>query len=296
MKRIIVWPLLLLIGASWHIQGMEQSNSYDDLLTAKAVIENHHLYKDHLQMWGNQDAHNALQSKLALVKQCFINKGLLAKDEPIFLKYFSPEAMECLKKNNWASWNNSIIYGRKIIHIDPRIGELSDGEQESLLGHELAHAAINRNSLINPHCWMDKLHTGLLLGGFAGTNMSACAYLLAEKLKSSSMSKRASKAFKVTGLAMISWVPITLLSIRLGWMDDNPQSSCGVSYSWLNKTEEALCDIIAARVIPNGGEKGALLYRNKLEHNGNRNGTNGDHPYTQTRIGYHDVLAKIEQC
>ncbi len=83
--------------------------------------------------------------------------------------------------------------------------------------------------------------------------------------------------------------------LKLNLLYDNMQSACGVHYSFMHKSEEIMCDLVAARVVPHGGQKGAFLYCTKLEKNGNRNGVKGDHPYTKTRIWYHDALSKIEQ-
>ena len=76
--------------------------------------------------------------------------------------------------------------------------------------------------------------------------------------------------------------------------EDTHINSQPLDYPIMQKPEEVVCDLIAATTLPEGGRKGAQLYRTKLERNGNKNGYQGDHPYTSTRVWYHDQLAKIE--
>ena len=147
MKRIILGMLGLSLGISLNINGMDKQ-SYDDLLEKKECIENSKL-RSHLEVWGDQDADSEDQLMLARVKQYYIDKGLLQKENLILLKYLSPKALELLKKNGCASWNNAITNGRNIVHVDRRIKELSADEQESLVGHELAHIALNKNEKLN---------------------------------------------------------------------------------------------------------------------------------------------------
>lgn len=239
---------------------------------------------------GPASAH--LMERLAHVKKTLSAHNLLDNNKPIYLGYLNQSSLDSLKKEGCSIRYNGLTNGVDAILVEKHLEELPTDQQDAALAHELAHICLrSKGAYLNPHNWLNEslLNAAELL---RVTSLSALVYSLWGKEERNPLQKQCRK-YGLIGLAL---APSLLLApgLLLGAKDAH-NNNCPVEYSVMQKPEEIMCDIIAATSLPQGGQKGAQLYRTKLTHNGNRNGHNGDHPYTKTRIWYHDQIANLQK-
>lgn len=235
----------------------------------------------------------ALIERLTYVKDLMIERNLIDKDKQINLGYLSEQALSNLEKNGCSIRYNALTNGIDTILVEKHLEELPQEQQDAALAHELAHIAIKQQHAahLNPHNWINE--GTIRLSEASGIGLAACGVL---SMISGALNK---PKWDTLALRVVKrCIPVGITSLLLNHSLESHEThinACPREYTLMEKPEEIMCDLIAATTIPQGGHKGALLYRTKLETNGNRNGHNGDHPYTKTRIWYHDKVAQLQK-
>jgi hypothetical protein len=235
----------------------------------------------------------ALLERLEYVKRLMVERNLLDKNSHVWLGYLNEQALGNLEKDGCSIRYNALTNGIDSILVEKHLEDLPKEQQDAALAHELAHIALRqkRAAHLNPH---NLLNDGTIaVAEISGIALSACGVL---SIISSAINKPVwdARALKLA----IKCIPIGITSLVLNHGLESHETgvnACPRVYASMEKPEEIMCDLIAATTIPNGGEKGVALYRTKLETNGNRNGHKGDHPYTKTRIWYHDKVAQLQK-
>lgn len=238
-------------------------------------------------------ASSGLLERLTYAKDLMIKRGLLDKKKQIHLGYLNEDALNDLANDGCSTLYNALTNGIDSILVEKHLEDLPKEQQDAALAHELAHIALRqkRAAHLNPH---NLLNDGTIaVAEISGIALSACGVL---SIISSAINKPVwdARALKLA----IKCIPIGITSLVLNHGLESHETgvnACPRVYASMEKPEEIMCDLIAATTIPNGGKKGVALYRTKLETNGNRNGNNGDHPYTKTRIWYHDKVAQLQK-
>lgn len=279
MNTIKIITLSILLIASTPLIAMEQAHS---------VSQRHSIA--HL---SRGPASCILIERLTYVKDLMVERDLLDKDRPLNLGYLSEQTLNDIEKDGCSTLYNALTNGLDSILVEKHLEELPQDQQDAALAHELAHIALRqkRAAHLNPHNWLND--GTIAVAGISGIALSACGVL---SMISTAINKPVwdARALKLA----IKCIPIGITSLVLNHGLESHETgvnACPRVYSIMEKPEEIICDLIAAGTIPEGGQKGAALYRTKLQANGNRNGHNGDHPYTRTRVWYHDKLAQLQK-
>jgi hypothetical protein len=239
---------------------------------------------------NNNDETNAgidLQTQLnAIVAKAKEAHYLSASKKPITLKYMTNEMLDWLKKEGAPTWNNATTDGKKTIYVNEMsINQISKEQQDALLAHELGHIIINEKPYLNPHALLNYVQTGSL----SGSMISLALMGLAPFIKNP---KLVDKILVRAGLGTVCGIILSVILRENSVMRDSPNGRTR-EYPLAQKYQEIVCDVVAGELV--GHDKCASLQREKLKHNGNRNGVDGDHPYTTTRIWYHDKLSEAKK-
>jgi hypothetical protein len=238
------------------------------------------------------NASSDLQSELnSIVDRAKQESYLPASSKQHIILDTMPQAMlESLKKEGAPLWNNSTTDGIKTIYINNEtIDQLSMQQREALLAHEVAHIILNKNPYLNPHAWLYSLEKIAKKVSVACFLFGLIPVMITDHLNKPKLAKK----MLISALAGV--VGGQILSIILSDNSTIRLSPRGIykEYPAAQKYQEAMCDLVAGELV--GHEKCASLQREKLKHNGNRNGVENDHPYTTTRIWYHDKMAEAKK-
>lgn len=234
-----------------------------------------------------------LIERFTYVKDLMIERNLLDKNRPVSLGYLNEQALNDMEKDGCPTLYNALTNGIDSILVEKHLEDLPKEQQDAALAHELAHIALRQKKAahLNPHNWLND--GTIAVAETSGIALTACGVL---SMISSAINKPVwdARALKLA----IKCIPIGITSLLLNHGLESHETgvnACPRVYSIMEKPEEIICDLIAAGTIPDGGQKGVALYRTKLQANGNRNGHNGDHPYTRTRVWYHEKLAQLQK-
>lgn len=236
-----------------------------------------------------------LIERLSYVKDLMIQRGLFDKNKQIYLGYLNQDALHNLSAGGCSTKYNGLTNGVDTILVEKHLDDLPQDQKDSALAHELAHIALrDKGAHLNPHNWLEctRLRSAEM-ARWIGMPLLALSVIGTQEDKplTAWRKKCAYTGLSCLGLAVCN----TLLIPLMVEAHDTYNPNQPLEYRIMQKSEEVMCDIIAATILPQGGKKGVELYGAKMTHNGNRNGHDGDHPYTATRIWYHKKIDFLQQ-
>lgn len=244
----------------------------------------------YLAVVGTQDAAPEIQKRSNQLIESYKKSGLLEPKDTMIIKYMSPEFIkEYLEKQGCVSWNNCINNGKNIIHVDPRHSEFTHEESAFFLGHEIAHKVVRQNSAINPHAWGAFAHMGSLFAG-AAVVVPSVVFSIAHAMEAKNL-----RLPRPLFFANLFWTSCAIIHTKLANSLEENISSGQAKYKCLQKTEEVICDVLAAHHSPGGAKAGASLFKRFLDKVGDTSGTHNDHPKTTTRIAYLNLISKFQR-
>ncbi len=248
--------------------------------------------------FGKKDASPRLQKLMASVIGHYRKAGWSIPDT-IWFKQMSPQAIEGLKAIGGRT-PNMLNNGINMLHTTCDHEDLTKEECKQFIAHEVAHLTLRNHKWVNPH-WYLNWYTAFP-AMMTGTVLSPSALLIGICL--AKQDPQVAKRFLLSGI-IISAYTLSAHNLfhkaRDSWRFAKRRENCtslGIEYDtpWVKKVEETICDLLAASVMPEGGKHGASLWRKQLEHEGDCNGINGDHPWLSHRVAYHEAIQWMQDA
>lgn len=277
MKKIVLLLALTLYQIS---SAMEES--------PKSIIERKNA--EYLAAVGTEDAPPSVQQTLDTVVNLFKARKLLSPSTHVIAKQLNPAMLESLAQQGISVGHNSMTNGEDIIHIGPQHDELTPEQLRSRLAHEVSHIATHQNWWLNPHYYLEKVTYGTS-SIVLSWPLWASVFVLAGK-HPERIPRRI--GYAAAGISASSTTYFYLNSKAVERIDMQTGKT-RVEFPCMKKPIEVVCDLTAALVLPHGGSAGKNLYTASLQRNGDRNGLNGDHPWTSTRIKYHTAIEWLQK-
>lgn len=222
------------------------------------------------EMLGAEPASALMQQRLKEVEGEYKKRELLSRFQTFKLFYLNEKGIDRLQGQGHPVFMNA-THHKKNIWVTADHDSLDSDLSKFQLAHEVAHHLVDSNKTVNPQRLFHELTLPVLVGGLSSS------VLCLGKAAYNEMHRK-----PVTKPAILG-----LLTFSSGLVFS------GVSPS-APKMNELVCDLTAAKVMPNGYHHGVRFFEQVLEKN-RYDETSKDHPKLSTRILVLKVAGKWNQ-